>query len=148
MEDLSDFQRGQIFGARLAGSSVTKMVTLLGVSIAAVFNVMTAYTNRGKTSPTARTCGRCEQRILAWRRDSHRTAFRDISYLEFLSYLSTHSSSGYNRTKITHSYLKTCAYCMWLVFIMRTDCRSEGGQLCTLFTLEFFTFSLYSLSWM
>jgi len=30
--------RGQIFGARLAGSSVTKTVTLLGVSIAAVFN--------------------------------------------------------------------------------------------------------------
>jgi hypothetical protein len=52
MEDLSDFQRGHIFGARLAGSSVTKTATLLGVSIAAVFNVKTAYTNRGKTSAT------------------------------------------------------------------------------------------------
>jgi len=65
MEDLSDFQRGQIFGARLAGSSVTKTVTLLRVSIAAVFNVTTAYTNRGKTSSATRTCGRCEQRLLA-----------------------------------------------------------------------------------
>ena len=44
---------------------VTKTVTLLGVSIAEVFNVVTAYTNRGKTSSAARTCGRCEQRILA-----------------------------------------------------------------------------------
>jgi hypothetical protein len=32
MGDLSDFARGQIVGARLAGASVTKAVTLLGVS--------------------------------------------------------------------------------------------------------------------
>ena len=65
MEDLSDFQRGQIFGAPLAGSSVTKRVILLGVSIAAVSIVVTAYTNRGKTSSATRTNGRCEQRLLA-----------------------------------------------------------------------------------
>jgi len=48
MGDLSDFQKGQIVGVHLAGASVTKMATLLGVSRAAVFNVMTAYTNHGK----------------------------------------------------------------------------------------------------
>jgi hypothetical protein len=31
MGDLSDFERGQIVGARLAGASVTKTTTLLGV---------------------------------------------------------------------------------------------------------------------
>jgi biotin operon repressor len=40
MGDLSDFQSGQIVGARLAGASVTKTATLLGVSRAAVSKVM------------------------------------------------------------------------------------------------------------
>jgi len=42
MGDLSDFQKGQICGARLAASSVTKMGTSLGVSRAAVSKVMKA----------------------------------------------------------------------------------------------------------
>ena len=50
MGDLSDFQRGQIVGAHLAGASVTKTATLLGVSRAAVSKVMTTHTNHGKTS--------------------------------------------------------------------------------------------------
>jgi hypothetical protein len=50
MEDLSDFEGGQIVGARLAGASVTKISTLLGVWRATVSNVMSAYTNHGKTS--------------------------------------------------------------------------------------------------
>ena len=58
MGDLSDFQKGQIIGALLAGASITKTRTLLGVSVAAVFNVMTAYTNHGKISPATRTSGR------------------------------------------------------------------------------------------
>ena len=41
MRDLSDFQRGQTVGACFAGASVTKTVTLLGVSGAAVCKVMT-----------------------------------------------------------------------------------------------------------
>ena len=54
MGDLSDFQRGQIVGANVAEASVTKMATLLGVSIAAVSKVMMAYTNCGKTHSSMR----------------------------------------------------------------------------------------------
>jgi hypothetical protein len=55
MGDFSDFERGQIVGARLAGASVIKTVTLLGVSRATVSEVMLAYTNHGKTTSTKRT---------------------------------------------------------------------------------------------
>jgi transposase len=56
MEDLSDFERGQIVGARLAEASVTKTATL-GVSRTTVCKVISAYTNHGKTS-TKRKSGR------------------------------------------------------------------------------------------
>jgi len=57
MGDFSDFQRGHIIGAHLAGASVTKRATLLGVSRAAVSRVMTTYTNHGRTSSAKRNCG-------------------------------------------------------------------------------------------
>jgi hypothetical protein len=47
---LVDFEREQIVGARLAGSSVTKTATLLGVLIVTVSNFTAAYMNHGKTS--------------------------------------------------------------------------------------------------
>jgi hypothetical protein len=47
---LSDFERGQNFGARFAGASVTKTATLLGVSRATVSKVFSSYTNHGKTT--------------------------------------------------------------------------------------------------
>jgi hypothetical protein len=50
MADLSDFERGQIVGAHLAGASVTKTNRLLGVWTATVSKVMLPYTNHGKTS--------------------------------------------------------------------------------------------------
>ena len=58
MADLSDFQRRQIVGARLAAASVIKTATLLGVSRTAVSKVMTTYTNQGKTSSAKRSSGR------------------------------------------------------------------------------------------
>jgi transposase len=54
MGDLSDFERRQIVGARLAGASVIKTATLLGMSRVTVSKVMTAYTNHGKTTSTKR----------------------------------------------------------------------------------------------
>ena len=57
MGALSDFQGWQNVGVRLAGSSITKLATLLGVSRAAVSKVMTAYTNHGKTSSAKRNSG-------------------------------------------------------------------------------------------
>jgi predicted transcriptional regulator len=50
MEDFSDFERGQMIGAHLAGSSVIETATLLSVSRATVSKVMSVYTNHGKTS--------------------------------------------------------------------------------------------------
>jgi len=69
MGDLSDFQKGQIGDARLAGASVTKMGTLLGVSRAAVSKVMMAYTNDGNTSSAKRNSG---QKPKLSERDCHR----------------------------------------------------------------------------
>jgi len=58
MGDFSYFQRGQIDGAHLAGTSVTKTATLLGASRAAVSKVLTTYTNHGRTSSATRNRGR------------------------------------------------------------------------------------------
>ena len=67
MGDL-DFQRGQIVGARLAGASVTKTVTLFGVSRAAVSKVMMTYTNHGWTSSSKRNS---DQKPKLHERDHH-----------------------------------------------------------------------------
>jgi hypothetical protein len=48
MGDLSDIQRGRIVGARLAGASVIKTVTSLGVSRAEVRKVIIAIQIMGR----------------------------------------------------------------------------------------------------
>jgi IS30 family transposase len=48
MGDLPNFERGQIVGAHLAVTSVTKTATLFGVQRTTVSKVMSAYTNHGK----------------------------------------------------------------------------------------------------
>jgi predicted transcriptional regulator len=57
MGDMSDFQRGQIVGVHLAGESVTKIRTLLGVSRAAVSKFMKLYTSYERTSLAKRNSG-------------------------------------------------------------------------------------------
>jgi transposase len=58
MGDLSDFERGQIVGARLAGASVKKTAILLGVPRATVSEVMSTYINHRKTTSAKRNSGR------------------------------------------------------------------------------------------
>ena len=58
MGDLSEFQRGQIVGARLCGVSVTAVASVLGVLPGTVSKVMTAYTTHGKTTSGKRNSGR------------------------------------------------------------------------------------------
>jgi hypothetical protein len=55
---LSDIQRRQIVGVRLAGASATKKATLLGVTRAAVPKGMMTYTDHGMTSSAERNSGR------------------------------------------------------------------------------------------
>jgi hypothetical protein len=57
MGELSDFQRGRIIGARVAGASVNKMASLLDVSRAAVSKVKMTYTNHGELSLSERNSG-------------------------------------------------------------------------------------------
>ena len=57
MGDISNFQRGQIVGAHLAGESVTKTTNRLGVSRTAVSNVMMTYTNHWRTLSAKRSSG-------------------------------------------------------------------------------------------
>jgi hypothetical protein len=56
--DFSDFEKGQIVGARLAGASVTRNAILLCVSSATLSKVMSADTNYGKTTSAKRNSGR------------------------------------------------------------------------------------------
>jgi hypothetical protein len=59
MGDLSDFERGQIVGARLAGASVIITATLLGVLRETVSKVMLAYsTHHGKPMSVKRNMGK------------------------------------------------------------------------------------------
>jgi hypothetical protein len=57
MVPLSDSEIGPIVGVRLAGASVTKTATSLGVLRATVSKVMSAYTNHGKTTSAKRHSG-------------------------------------------------------------------------------------------
>jgi hypothetical protein len=66
--DLFNFERWQIIGARLAGASVTKTATFLGVSRVTVSKVMSAYTNHGKTTSVKRNSG---QKSALTERDRH-----------------------------------------------------------------------------
>uniref|UniRef100_A0A3B4XRT0 Transposase Tc1-like domain-containing protein n=1 Tax=Seriola lalandi dorsalis TaxID=1841481 RepID=A0A3B4XRT0_SERLL len=58
-KDLSDFERGFIVGARMAGASVTKTAQLASVSIGTVTKVTSAFSSLGKTSVSrVGNCGR------------------------------------------------------------------------------------------
>jgi len=68
---------GQIVVARLAGASVTKTATSLGVYRAAVSKVMTAYTNHRNTSSPKSSSGRKSKLSERDRRTSKRIVFKN-----------------------------------------------------------------------
>jgi hypothetical protein len=93
MGDLSDFERGQIVGVRLAGASLTKSATLLGAPRATVSKVMSTYTSHEKTTSAKRNSGRkstpTKKRCRALRRivsKNHTTAaLANYNRTEYLS---------------------------------------------------------------
>jgi predicted transcriptional regulator len=89
MRHFSNSERGQIAGVRLAGASVTKTATLLGVSRAKVSKVMSAFTNHAKTSSAKRNSGR---KSTPTERD-RRTLRRVVSKKKSQDYCSTGDSS-------------------------------------------------------
>ena len=58
MANLTDFQRGQIVGARMAGASVTETARMLSVARGTVSKVMNAFKREGKTSSEKHKSGR------------------------------------------------------------------------------------------
>jgi hypothetical protein len=80
MVELSDFERGQIFGASLAGTSVIQTATVLGVSRERVSKVMSAYTNHEKRKSgrksTMTEIGRRTLRIVS---KNHRTTATQVT---------------------------------------------------------------------
>jgi transposase len=55
--EASNSEGEQIVGAHLAGASVTKTATLLGISRATVSKIMSAYKNNGKTTSSKKNSG-------------------------------------------------------------------------------------------
>ncbi len=56
--DLSDFERGMVFGSRRAGLSISKTADLLGFSQTTNSRVYTEWTEKEKISSERQLCGR------------------------------------------------------------------------------------------
>ena len=74
---LSEFQRGQIVGARQAGASISETARLVGVSNSTVCRIMVKYLEEGKTAADKSACGRKKKLNSRERRHLKRTVTGD-----------------------------------------------------------------------
>jgi hypothetical protein len=88
--ETSDFERGKIIGACLAGASMTKIVTLLGVLRPTVSKVISEHTNHGMTTSVKRNSGRKSTLT----KKNHRTLRRTV-----LKKPQNYCSTGDSRTE-------------------------------------------------
>ena len=58
MRDLTDFEKGQIVGAPMAGASITKAAELLSFSRAIISRTMSEFEKQSKTSNNWSSSGR------------------------------------------------------------------------------------------
>jgi IS30 family transposase len=103
MGNLSDFEREQIMGARLAGASVTKPATLLGVLRATVSKVVSAHTNHGETTTAKMNNGGSVQQIFFARPENIYSTAQTYSAVQTRSWAETSKRATSNRLINKHS---------------------------------------------
>uniref|UniRef100_A0A3B4YW54 Transposase Tc1-like domain-containing protein n=1 Tax=Stegastes partitus TaxID=144197 RepID=A0A3B4YW54_9TELE len=101
-KDLSDFERGFIVGARMAGASVTRTAQLASVSIGTVAKVTSAFRATGKTSVSrVGNCGR--QRTLDDRDARALVQFVKKNRSATLAQVTQNLNAGRNQTVSTRT---------------------------------------------
>jgi transposase len=134
MDELSDFEREQIFGSRLAGASVKKIVTLLVVSIATVSKVMLTYRKHGKTISAKRDRGRkstlTERDIHTLRRivsKNHRTTAAQVT-----AELDIHLDDPLSTKTVRRKLHKSSSHCSGKAAIAKPLTTGSNAEMCKL----------------
>ena len=88
MADISDFKRGHIVGARMAGASVRKITVSFSVAMGTVLKVMTAFEKERKTSSLKQKwkLSDKDRRILTWivKKDHKNTVRKELQKVAYI----------------------------------------------------------------